>query len=214
MTVDADSLGRYQNSLDFLSANGVTTGYAGVISATINGVDNYDVFCVDLYNAISPGTTYQVTTLSSSDPQVAAFSLNTPRAAWLYVNYLSVVSSSADPDVESAALQLAIWDVIHDGGDGLSAGTIQADPAMSSDATTQTVYSDATAFINGSAGQSAMGAVFMNVLGPTGSQTLLTDPLALQNEVPEASTMAMFGMGFAALAGWARRRRAANQAGA
>ena len=109
---------------------------------------------------------------------------NGQRLAWILENYAGGVNSN-----ESAqALQIAMWDIVHNGGDGLGMGSIQMAPGAVRDA--------AEAIILASAGRSSLNAtVFRNFDLGTGSpvQTLIGAP------VPEPSGMVLLGLGFAGI---------------
>jgi uncharacterized protein (TIGR03382 family) len=213
LTVAFDPSGRYLNPLEFVDVNGNVTGYAGVIQATLDGTTVVDVFCVDLYHDVSTGTVYTYTTYSVTDPASTSFSPNIAQAAWLFVNEMPVVdaASASDQPVYGAALQLAIWDVIHDGGDGLSSGQIQQQTSVAPDPNSAAAYSLASTWITASQGQSAYNAaVLMNVGGPTASQTFITAKAGTTISVastPEPATMFLAGAGLL-LVGLSGRRKA------
>jgi hypothetical protein len=157
----------------------VTENFAGVVQAKLNGNQTFDVLSVDMFTPFTVGATYTVTTLKPNDPRIKFTSVNMARAAWLYSTYMPVVNAAADKNVQAAALQLAVWDVIHDGGDGLSQGKVRA--ASNVDANTQRVYALATAMIVTSVGQASnAAAILMNTEGPNGPQTVITSALALK----------------------------------
>ena len=101
---------------------------------------------------------------------------------------------------QGAALQLAIWDIVHDNGDGFNAGRIR----QSGDALNPTdaiVLAQANNFLASSLGRPLQGGiVYVNVLGPTSMQRLISD------SVPEPSSYGLMLTGCAAI-GWLRRKR-------
>ena len=132
-----------------------------------------DVFCVDLDHEINLPTEYEV------DPLSATALNNGSRAAWLYSTYLpSVTSGSA-----AAALQIALWDVVYDNGDGLGQGAFRYVSGLGAQTTTL-----AESIIASSSGQSADGTYF-KVEGPYGQSML--------GPVPEANSMLLLGLGLA-----------------
>ena len=134
----------------WIDANGTNEqAIAGVILITLNeNGQPYDrnTLCVDLFTDINEDQTYGSTVLSPSD--VPGKNLN--RVSWLIDNALLPTEPSA-PSVPSAlpqadwvtnsaqgaGIQLAIWDIVHDGGDGFSSGLVQAstDPNNPTDPT-------------------------------------------------------------------------------
>lgn len=122
----------------------VQTYFAGVILISVtsgNQVFYRDSLCVDLFTNIYLGQQYDTTLLQPDNlPQK-----NLPRASWLVDNamlpaqnstYLSSLAQSdwVSSSAQGEGIQLAIWDIVHDGGDGFSAGRVQAagatDPAV------------------------------------------------------------------------------------
>ena len=84
-------------------------------------------------------------------------------------NTLPAINAQLDASLkqkQGAALQLAIWDVVHDGGDGFAAGRIR----QSADALNPTdsiVLSLANSFLSASLGQTQTGGiVYVNVPAP------------------------------------------------
>jgi hypothetical protein len=110
--------------------------FAGVIFISLtdgNQTYNRDSLCVDLFTDIDVGQEYSTTVLKPEDvPQK-----NLTRVAWLVDNALlptqdPTYNSMLDPSdwvfsaAQGAGIQFAIWDIVHDGGDGFSAGRVQA----------------------------------------------------------------------------------------
>ncbi len=167
------------------------TDFAGVILAAYNGGPTQQMFCVDLFTSISL-TTY------SSEPRAPA-SNKELRTAYLYVNYLAGVSSIA----QGQALQLAIWDIIHDGGDGINAGSIRR-----SSNTSNTVANAWTSYLSASLGQSSTAAsIYINFNGSTPAQTLIGafQPTATPG-VPEPATFLLVGGAMTGLSLYRRRK--------
>lgn len=119
--------------------------FAGVVLINLseNGQQySRDTLCVDLFTDIYIGVTYNTTVI---DPNSVP-DRNLNRVAWLLNNALmptqGPVYSSELPSkywvttaLQGEALQLAIWDITTDGGDGFSSGRVQAatgltDPLM------------------------------------------------------------------------------------
>ena len=99
----------------------------------------------------------------------------------------------------AAALQMAIWDIIQDGGDGFTAGRIRRSTSASRP-TDSIILSLANSFITQSNGQSYTNAlVLSNVNVNAYTQRLIVD-----QGVPEPSTWALALTGLL----WAGIRRA------
>lgn len=148
-----------------------------------DGVFSGYSFCVDLDHFIGLPTEYEVEFLSTSELSHGS------RAAWLYHSFLPV----ANTGTTAAALQLAIWDVVYDDGDGLSTGIFRYTGGLNA-----TVATTASTYIGASAGKSSSAGY----LKPTGTygQGMLTT-------VPEPGTLALLGFGLMSVAGLKLRRR-------
>lgn len=165
------------------------TETAGVMLIQVDGGAWQAAFCGDVFAGIAQNTTYDAN---------GAFQNNAPytRVAWLLANALPmIVSGSPAAGAEAAALQLAIWDILHDNGDGLTAGQIQQS------ANTAQAVRDAFAGYLGAAWTPAEGLVryqltFQNT--QISAQDLVTF-------VPEPGTFALAGLTLAGLL--IRRRR-------
>jgi hypothetical protein len=125
--------------------------FTGVITISVttgNQVFYRDSLCVDLFTDIFLGRQYATNLLRPEDvPQK-----NLQRASWLVDNYLqpaqdAVPGSVPAPDwvtsaVQGMGIQFAIWDIVHDNGDGFSAGRVQA--ARATDANNNGLVTDPT----------------------------------------------------------------------
>jgi hypothetical protein len=146
------------------------------------------VYCVDLDHMISLPTEYHVTESNTSTIN------NGARIAWLYKNYSPVATSSG----VAAALQLAIWEVLVDNGDGLNSGNFRYSGGLSSFAGSQ-----AQTMLAASLDKSESSARVLRATGPYG-QTMIAPP------VPEPTSLVLLalGVGFS-VAGLVTRRRSA-----
>jgi hypothetical protein len=167
---------------------------AGVASLVVDGFYTADAVCVDFFTLIS-NNNYDVNLLGPS-----AIS-NGTRVAWMLRNTLPLINAQADPLLrrqQAAAFQLAVWDIVHDGGDGFGAGRIRS--SGSPNATDSTVLFWANVYVVATAGQSLpVGVVYQNIAGIAASQQLMSD-------APEPSTYALLLSGGAMLF-FVRRRR-------
>lgn len=162
--------------------------WGGPMKATFNSTQ-FDAYCVDLAHWNAPTAQYLVNAQSTANLN------NGARAAYLYNTYASSVNSKE----KGAALQLAIWDVVTDNGDGFGTGTFKANNLSSS------VASMAQNLITESAGKGSVATYFKAVThGPKGdiNQNMM-------GPVPEPGTMIAMGAGLAA---FLKRRRAAKKA--
>lgn len=167
------------------SMKGYMGGQIGAPLPPNDGTYFGEVFCVDLSHSISLPTEYEVETLTTAELT------NGGQVAWLFQH--NQAAAKNDTEV-SAALQLALWDVVTDGGDGLSVGNFQ----YLSGATSKTSEAGAT-MIAESAGQSDV-ATYLRAVGPYG-QSMITSP------VPEPGTFGLLGLGLSLLGfGFFRKR--------
>lgn len=179
-----------------LNANGQSNlTFAGIIYANYENTP-LSLFCVDLFTAVGIES-FSVNALSVDTVS------NGRRAAWLMQTFLPLVANAN----QAAGLQVAIWDVVHDGGDGLAAGSIQAGN------TTAAVVTLADQYVTASEGQSTtLGSVFQHVDGPKAKQQLMSAnsfvPAAIGLPIPEPASYLVVGGGLFLL-GLVRRKRSA-----
>ena len=188
----------------YLLENGVDTStYAGEGNILLDGTISRTAFCVAIFVDINIGVLYN--TVLTDIASVA----NGGRVGWLLDNILpSIITSSptyGSTAQQGAGLQMAIWDIVNDGGDGFSAGGVQG--ASNTDAM---ALSDAKYYESLSVGKSADAWVYMNFSQSNGApaQTLMgfvstTDGGPM---VPESGTLSLVLPGFALLAAGLRRR--------
>ena len=167
----------------------------GVLNVAFDGsLQLQDAFCVDRFRYISNGNY----TVNLSAPSTIT---NGNRAAWLLHDILPQINAAPVGTQQrnlAAALQMAIWDIIQDGGDGFTAGRIRRSTS-SSNPTNSIILSLANSFITQSNGQSYTNAlVLSNVSVGSYTQRLIIDG------VPEPSTWALALTGLL----WAGLRRA------
>jgi hypothetical protein len=164
--------------------------YIVQILITLNGTAT-TAFCVDLFTNIGLEN-YNALYGSPTD------FTNGLRAAWIVENY----SAAVDTNAEASALQLALWDVVHDNGDGLAAGTVQLVATG-----WETLVADTEAIVAASLGQSSTNVTILYPTSLTGvpAQTLITSGVWV--DVPEPATWALMAAGGVLIA--ALRRRAA-----
>jgi hypothetical protein len=178
--------GRSPVTFNYFGAN--RTVYAGSLKGYLGGQlgnplppqdGTYfgDLFCIDLAHSITIPTEYEVESLTT------ASLANGGRLAWLYENNVS--NAKNDIDI-AAALQLALWDVVTDDGDGLDVGNFQYVSGLNFKSN-----SSSSSMIAQSAGKVGL-ATYLRAIGPYG-QSMITRP------VPEPGTFGLLGLGISLL---------------
>ncbi len=126
----------------WMSESGTASqGLAGVILITLtdpNGTFYRDTLCVDLFKNIYLGQQYSTTVMSPNEAALAYGKQNLGLVSWLIDNALvpkQGTFTSVLPSVDwvttpfqGAGIQLAIWDLVEDGGDGLTSGRLRLVP--------------------------------------------------------------------------------------
>lgn len=179
----------------YLEADGRTVrDFAGFINIALDGV-LHEAICVDIFTSIGLETI-------SVNPFSPFAVTNAARASWLYATQFDLINSI----LAGEALQLAVWDIIHDGGDGFSAGHIRANTSIG---TPTGVLTAANQYLTMSAGKtSGAASVYISVDGPAARQSLLSSniggtvwapPLYRAEPVPEPAGLALGGLGVASL---------------
>lgn len=170
--------------LSFLEDSSEATGFAGLLLARYDGQSERPFYCADLFTPIDVAT-YTSTALYVRPER------REDRVGYLFVNYLAGVTTPA----LGQAMQLAIWDILHDSGDGSNAGRVR-----SSVSTPTGVVADWNNYLAVSAGQSiANASIFINYLGNTQAQTLIGAFEPTSINTPEPSTFALVGAALVAL---------------
>lgn len=158
----------------------------GPMAATLDGSFNFSAYCVDSAHAPLFGSSYDVNMVTLPDAGLP----NSGRIAYLYQSFASTVNNQ---DL-GAGLQLAIWDVLVDGGDGLGAGNFRASSV------TNTMNAAAN-FLTQSVGHSGTATWYQ---GPRGAN----QPQDLVGGTPVPEPVSILTLGAAALVAIRRRRRA------
>lgn len=188
LEVDAN---RFQ-SVNFNVNGSNTSSSAGVIRVSYDGSPAFDVFCVDLFTSISYGV-YDSYTLA---PRPVRYE---DRAAWLYQNLYN--PTTVNTTALGAAFQVAIWDIVHDGGDGPNAGAIRSNSNTGS-----TIINAWQSYLTASNGHSSYGVnIYINSRPGVPAQTLMGGMRNVDN--PEPGTIAMMTTGLALIAFRFRNKR-------
>lgn len=165
---------------------------AGAQNAQYDGGAFFDAYCVEFQYTNNIPVSYAAT------PSSPLLLTNGARVAKLYNKYSGLVTSQK----KGAALQAVIWDVLYDGGDGLSSGNFKVLGGTNTEFTNFAalafgdsligVSSDATYYAADTHGKN--NNLYQGLIGP-----------ATPAPVPEPATMAVLGLG---VLGFLRRRRA------
>lgn len=203
--------------------NPVQTYFTGVIDITLTDTTsnqqwNRDTLCVDLFTDIYLDQTYGTTVLQPTDIS----GKNLTRVSWLLDNvllptqdslYSSLVPSSdwTTNSAQGAGLQLAIWDIVEDNGDGFAAGSVQASSDINNPTPPDVLYW-ANTYEELSLNQSSDSAfVYNNVSLSSGAPAqMLEGPEYADNgpaPAPEPSTCQLMLVSLAGVMGmWFSRR--------
>jgi hypothetical protein len=197
MTIQADPGGGDLSALPF--EFGELKDY-GAVQSTLRSGAAFDMLCVGQFHDISTGLTHTVDAQAPDDPALQAYSVDMTAATWLYLAYTPMVDSAAsaanDDDAvrDPAELHTAMWDVLHNGGDGLGDVNLQLPaagaagmPALASDMISASVgmaSSSAALSLGSGIGPQATAII----RGPSGPST------------PEPSPFLLLGFGLALLA--------------
>ncbi|HMS54495.1 MAG TPA: PEP-CTERM sorting domain-containing protein [Fimbriimonadaceae bacterium] len=166
------------------AGNSMNVG-AGLANVSLDGGPQFLGVCVDLDHWNGNGSSYQVNVRPIEDRGPFA-----TRAAWLFNDQASSVNSN----MKGAALQLAVWDIVYDNGDGLDAGSFKS--SASGSLLTQTNSYLAASFGNTSSNANWFQAVSHGNANNRNQNYMGT--------VPEPSSIAVIAVGAFALL---RRRR-------
>jgi hypothetical protein len=113
----------------WINENGTNTQlyWAGGINASVDGTTRV-MWCVQLFVDINLNTTYNTVVDWADTPQLQ-------RIGWLVQNVAGFITTQA----QGAALQLAIWDIAEDNGDGFTAGKVRKSTGTATDPTVLTL---------------------------------------------------------------------------
>ena len=200
----------------WINENGtdVDAFFAGVILIQLTdsaGVFNRDTLCVQLFTDICLNQTYGTSVVTPDE--VGGGMLD--RVSWLVDNALPGILAAPDAPTspaQGAGLQLAIWDLVEDGGDGFSLGSVQqgsaANPTDSAVLNWAVTYEN-LALIPGNTSNDAF--VYVNVdLGSGAPAQMLEGPKFTDDggpqPQPEPSTLLLAGTALTALGLVGRRK--------
>lgn len=172
LTVHSLTAGKFANvSINYFGSS--LSVASGPQLASLGTGANFDAYCVDLGHWNTLPSSYPVDVLSTN------LLANGQRIAYLYNTYAATVATST----QGAALQLAIWDVLVDNGDGLSAGNLKSSVSGG-------ILTQANAYLAASVGQTGQaaylratghgsnGTKYQNLIGPCGPGPTVPGPAA------------------------------------
>ncbi len=199
-----------------VTINGIRSGnyYAGQFLMQFSGVvpegyeQNFTAYCVDLIDTLQ--TTETVTLESTDDLNPKSLTPSTgAKVAYLYNTYGSTVADNA----HAAALQIAIWETLYDGGSssGLVKGSSASGGTVYFDGTNSTVLTYAAAYLQGLGSNTSEATWLACTSHPSQTnQDLITRAPTRITSVPEPGPLAMLaglGVGFTVFGSRFRRRK-------
>ncbi len=184
-----------------ISINGQSESVlAGTLDFTLTGGPSgypttFEGYCIDPWHDTPVPTSYGVNVLSTS------LLTNGPQVAWLYDHYgTSAFGTKVANATQAAALQIALWDVIADSGDGLSNGNLRY-------TTTGSILDQANLYLSAWNHQTAT-ATWLQATDHGTNNTLNQDMIG--PAVPEPGILCLLGA--SATLGLALQRRRDRQA--
>lgn len=171
----------------------------------------FTAYCVDLLDVLQDTEVVTLQSTNLLNPESLLPSTG-PKVAYLFNTYASGITDNA----HAAALQVAIWETLYDGGDpnGLVKGSNPSGGLVWFDGTDSTVLADARTYLQ-SLGSNTSEATWLKCVDHTGGKnqdllTILPENVRVTGSVPEPGPLAsLIGLcvGLTTLVVRPRRRR-------
>lgn len=196
----------------WLNADGVDArDYAGVIRVSIDSGSQLDAYCIDLFVGVSVGDTYPVY-LSSPE------SAQRQRIAWLVQTQTPIINAlpnGTEKQLRGAALQLTIWDIVHDNGDGFAAGRVRWDTSGTNNTNASVrTYSEDYRTMSIGQGVNNFGLIAMHTSGPDTKQMMFLaysqaalGAMGITQDTPEPASFLLSGAALILLGGLRPKNR-------
>ncbi len=186
--------------------SGGVGGFSAVYTPTGGSPTSFVAFCVDLFQTFSFGSPFIVT-------PVLAQSLYAPERFTLldrlYTQHYAPIQNGASNSTDSAAFQLAVWEIIRETGStgfSLSGGTFTASATPSTNTGDLLAISRANTWLSDASLGGASGDYILTALtSGTRQDQMMATP------VPEPETYAMLLAGLGLMGFVIRRRNARTQ---
>jgi len=191
--------------------------YAGGININVGGTNtdgsNGDArvaFCVQLFVNISTGKTYDtvIDPANNAPPLTPTNAVNLERAAWLINNYWPSATAQGKGTLvqQGEGLQLAIWDLMEDNGDGFSSGKLRA--ASNGNTTNATVLADAQGYEAAALAGTKVGLAYIYIDTTTAKPAVAAQDLISDTPEPSSILLICGGLALIGLSRLRRQRRA------
>ena len=162
---------------------------------------------------------------TGGNPTAAQAQVRSAASAWILdtygntINFTGLGTGSSNLVDNTTAMQIAIWDLVQDGGDGVSAGTVRLDTALHGQATSDNAkFSPMVNFFESAALAAAnavggyKGRAYFIVAPTTNSAGTFTHLQNFSAAVPEPGEMTMIlGVGMMGVAGIYRKRKVSRK---
>ena len=192
-------------SVDSPVYNGKGGSFNGTVSGAQAGLNGlFAMYCVDLRQPISPGGNYSDFSVVSSTSYFGAS--KALQLAQLMTHGNAQVNLNDDKDYASTALQLAIWNTIHDTDKDLDVGLFKNTSTPGSSAANPSVNLLAESYLTGAVVPNSLQLFVL--VSPTKQDQLvwLEGGVAARANIPEPTSLALAVGAFGMLGAVNRRR--------